>query len=189
MTGFRCTPRLESGKRNSPLTLPRPGRRNRGGGVKKAISYPFLNLTWGEASDRIERLVVGAGGKVTNRRPARGGREAIEVVGLPQEGLKKTIFYFKVGVLTGVELQYQGEEWTEAKHNTMMSDLRQRITEHYGEGQQIIRRSEQVGVNGVMQTVTGYKWVAGAANVQLVYFSATDPKNTYRTVSVHYNAF
>jgi len=157
-------------------------------GGSAEIKPPF-NLTWGEASDRLERLVVGAGGKVTNRRPARGGREAIEVSGLPQEGLKKTIFYFKVGVLTGVELQYRGEDWPEAKYNTMMADLRQRITEHYGEGQQIIRRSEQVGVNGVMQTVTGYKWVAGAANVQLVYFAATDPKNTFRTVSVHYNAF
>jgi hypothetical protein len=157
-------------------------------GGSAEIKPPF-NLTWGEASDRLERLVVGAGGKVTNRRPARGGREAIEVSGLPQEGLKKTIFYFKVGVLTGVELQYRGEDWPETKYNTMMADLRQRITEHYGEGQQIIRRSEQVGVNGVTQTVNGYKWVAGAANVQLVYFAATDPKNTFRTVSVHYNAF
>ena len=152
------------------------------------IKPPF-NLTWGETSDRLERLVVGAGGKVSNRRPARGGREAIEVTGLPQEGLKKTIFYFKLGVLTAVELQYQGEDWPEAKYNGMMADLRQRISEHYGEGQQIIRRSEQVGINGVMQTVTGYKWVAGSANVQLVYFAASDPKNVFRTVSVHYNAF
>jgi len=157
-------------------------------GGSPEIKPPF-NLTWGETSDRLERLVVGAGGKVSNRRPARGGREAIEVTGLPQEGLKKTIFYFKLGVLTAVELQYQGEDWPEAKYNGMMADLRQRISEHYGEGQQIIRRSEQVGINGVMQTVTGYKWVAGSANVQLVYFAASDPKNVFRTVSVHYNAF
>ncbi len=157
-------------------------------GGNPEIKPPF-NLTWGETSDRLERLVVGAGGKVSNRRPARGGREAIEVTGLPQEGLKKTIFYFKLGVLTAVELQYQGEDWPETKYNGMMADLRQRISEHYGEGQQMIRRSEQVGINGVTQTVTGYKWVAGPANVQLVYFAASDPKNAFRTVSVHYNAF
>jgi hypothetical protein len=157
-------------------------------GGSPEIKPPF-NLTWGETSDRLERLVVGAGGKISNRRPARGGREAIEVTGLPQEGLKKTIFYFKLGVLTAVELQYQGEDWPETKYNSMMADLRQRISDHYGEGQQIIRRSEQVGINGVMQTVTGYKWVAGSANVQLVYFAASDPKNVFRTVSVHYNAF
>ncbi len=152
------------------------------------IKPPF-NLTWGEASDRLERLVNGAGGKITNRRPTRGGREAIEVTGLPQDGLKKTVFYFKSGVLVGVELQYQSEDWSESEYGSRMSDLRQRITSNYGEGQQIARRTEQVGVNGVTQTVNGYKWVAGAANVQLIYFSATDPKNAYRTVSVHYNAF
>ena len=152
------------------------------------IKPPF-SLTWGEAADRLERMVVTAGGKVVNRRPVRGGREAIEVTGLPQDGLKKTIFYFKLGVLTGVELQYRGDDWFEEKYNTTMADLRQRISEHYGEGQQIIRRSEQVGINGVLQTVTGYKWTVGPANIQLIYFSAKDPKNTFRIVSVHYNAF
>ncbi len=169
------------------LTLPsQPAQAQISGNAE--IKPPF-NLAWGETSDRLERLVVNAGGRVTNRKPARGGREAIEVVGLPQEGLKKTIFYFKLGVLTGAELQYQSEDWQESKYNSMMVDLRRRITEHYGEGQQIARKSEMVGVNGVTQTVTGYKWVAGTGNVQLVYFAATDPKNAFRTVSVHYNAY
>jgi hypothetical protein len=154
----------------------------------KEIKPPF-NLSWGESADRLERLIVGAGGKVLTRRPARGGKEAIEVGGLPQDGLKKTIFYFKLGILTGVELQYQDDDWAEPKYGTMMSELRKRISDHYGEGQQIARRTETVGVNGVIQTVTGYKWIAGAANIQLIYFSATDPKNAYRTVSVHYNSF
>jgi hypothetical protein len=151
------------------------------------IKPPF-NLTWGETSDRLERLVVGAGGKVTSRKRVRGDREAIEVSGLPQEGLKKTVFYFKQGVLVAVELQYQSEEWPESKYNKMMGDLRQRISEHYGEGQQIARRQEQVGVNGVTQTVTGYKWVSGSSNVQLIYFAATDSNNSFRVLSVHYNA-
>lgn len=159
-----------------------------GGGTSNEIRPPF-NLRWAETSDRLEKLVVEAGGKVVARRPARGGREAIEVTGLPQSGLKKTIFYFKLGSLTAVELQYQEEDWLEEKYNTLMAEMRTRISERYGEGQQIARRTEKVGVNGVTQTVTGYKWVAGAANVQLIYFAATDSKNAYRTVSVHYNAF
>ena len=109
--------------------------------------------------------------------------------GLPQEGLKKTIFYFKLGALMGVELQYQAESWSEEKYNTVMSDLRSRISKHYGEGQQIARRTEMLSNAGVVQTVTGYKWSAGAANVQLVYFSASAAQNAFRTVSVHYNAF
>jgi hypothetical protein len=150
---------------------------------------PPFNLKWGEPSDRLESLVVGAGGKVISRHPARGGREAIEVAGLPQEGLKKTIFYFKLGALTGVELVYQTESWGEERYDALMSDMRRRITDRYGDGQQIARRTEKVGVNNVTQTVTGYKWVSGGANVQLIYFAATDPQNAYRIVSVHYNAF
>jgi hypothetical protein len=126
---------------------------------------------------------------VTSRHPARGGREAIEVTGLPQEGLKKTIFYFKLGALTGVELVYQTESWGEERYDALMSDMRRRITDRYGDGQQIARRTEKVGINNVTQTVTGYKWVSGGANVQLIYFSASDPQNAFRIVSVHYNAF
>ncbi|MEI6871409.1 MAG: hypothetical protein WCL08_03925 [Verrucomicrobiota bacterium] len=158
------------------------------GGFSTEIKPPF-NLSWGETSDRLERLVVSAGGKVISRHPARGAREAIEVTGLPQEGLKKTIFYFKLGALTGVELQYHVESWPEEKYGAVMSDLRGRISKHYGEGQQIARRTEKLENVGVVQTVTGYKWSAGAANVQLVYFSAADAQNAFRTVSVHYNAF
>jgi hypothetical protein len=150
---------------------------------------PPFNLKWGEPSDRLESLVLGAGGKVTSRHPARGGREAIEVTGLPQEGLKKTIFYFKLGALTGVELVYQTESWGEERYDALMSDMRRRITDRYGDGQQIARRTEKVGINNVTQTVTGYKWVSGGANVQLIYFSASDPQNAFRIVSVHYNAF
>ncbi len=156
--------------------------------VPAEIKPPF-NLKWGEPSDRLESLIVGAGGKVTGRRPVRGGREAIEVSGLPQDGLKKTVFYFKLGALTGVELVYQTESWTEERYDALMSDMRRRISDRYGDGQQIARRTEKVGVNNVTQTVTGYKWVSGGANVQLVYFSASDPQNAYRIVSVHYNAF
>jgi hypothetical protein len=150
---------------------------------------PPFNLKWGDPSDRLESLIVGAGGKVISRRPARGGREAIEVTGLPQDGLKKTIFYFKLGALTGVELVYQTESWGEERYDALMTDMRRRISDRYGDGQQIARRTEKVGINNVTQTVTGYKWVSGGANVQLIYFSASDAQNAYRIVSVHYNAF
>jgi len=152
------------------------------------IKPPF-NLSWGETADRLERLISAAGGKVTARKMVRGNREAIDVEGLLQDGLHKTVFYFKQGILTGVELQYQSENWTEEKYNTLMGDLRRRISERYGEGTQITRKTEQVGVNNVTQTVAGYKWTVNSTTMQLVYFSATDPKNAYRTVSVHYTAY
>jgi hypothetical protein len=152
------------------------------------IKPPF-SLMWGETSDRLERLVSAAGGKVVSRRMARGNREAIEVEGLLQDGLKKTLFYFNQGILTGVELQYQAEAWTEEDYSALMSKIRRRCTDLYGEGNQIARKTEKVGIGSITQTVTGYRWTINSTALQLIYFSASDERNAYRTVSLHYNAY
>ncbi len=133
-------------------------------------------------------MVVLAGGRVVNRRMARGNREAIEVENLPQEGLHKTIFYFKLGALVGAELLYRSESWTEEQFNEKMSDLRRLISKTYGEGEPIARSTEKVGSIGVTQTLTGYRWTVGSTNMMLVYFAAKDNSNAFRTISVHYNA-
>lgn len=149
---------------------------------------PPFTLTWGETSDRLERMVVLAGGRVVNRRMARGNKEAIEVENLPQEGLQKTIFYFKTGALVGAELLYRSESWNEERYNEKMADLRRLISKTYGEGEPIVRSTEKVGSIGVTQTLTGYRWTVGISNMMLVYFAASDNNNSYRTISVHYNA-
>lgn len=133
-------------------------------------------------------MVVLAGGRVVNRRMARGNREAIEVENLPQDGLQKTIFYFKLGALVGAELQYRSESWTDEQFNEKMSDLRRLISKTYGEGEPIARSTEKVGSIGVTQTLTGYRWTVGSTNMMLVYFAATDANHAFRTISVHYNA-
>lgn len=171
------------------FVVPAPlGAQSSSQGLVNEIKPPF-KLVWGETSDRLERLVSAAGGKVVSRRMARGNREAIDVEGLLQDGLKKTIFYFKQGILTGVELQYQSDAWSEEDYNKLMGKFRTRSTELYGEGTQIVRKSEKVGINNVTQTVAGYKWTLNATSLQLIYFAATDPQNAYRTVSLHYSAF
>jgi hypothetical protein len=133
-------------------------------------------------------MVVLAGGRVVNRRMARGNREAIEVENLPQEGLHKTIFYFKLGALVGAELLYRSESWTEEQFNEKMAELRRLISKTYGEGEPIIRSTEKVGSIGVTQTLTGYRWIVGSTNMMLVYFAAKDTNHAFRTISVHYNA-
>jgi hypothetical protein len=149
---------------------------------------PPFTLTWGETSDRLERMVALAGGRVVNRRMARGNKEAIEVENLPQEGLHKTIFYFKLGSLVGAELLYRSESWTEELYNQKMTDLRRLISKTYGEGEPIVRSTEKVGSIGVTQTLTGYRWTVGATHMMLLYFAATDTHHAFRTISVHYNA-
>ncbi len=167
----------------SPCSLPAADS-----SARPAEIRPPFTLTWGETSDRLEKMVVLAGGRVVNRRMARGNREAIEVENLPQEGLHKTIFYFKLGALVGAELLYRSESWTEEQFNEKMAELRRLISKTYGEGEPIIRSTEKVGSIGVTQTLTGYRWIVGSTNMMLVYFAAKDTNHAFRTISVHYNA-
>jgi hypothetical protein len=148
------------------------------------IKPPF-NLTWGLPSETIERLLKGAHVSITQRKKVAGGREAWEVDGLvPQSGVKKTVFYFRRGELIEVELQYQKDEWDDAKYNEYMGQLRRVLEKRYGVGQQIVRRTEPQGE--VTEKLAGYKWNLNNTAVELFCYSAEDPPNVYRTLSVHY---
>lgn len=186
----------EKGQETQPPNHILPEEKNR----EPKRSYPSeeirppFNLTWGETLERLTRLATGAGGKVVNSRIASGGRKAIEVTGLPQEGLKKTIFYFQLGVLTGVELRYGGKGWPASKYNGMMTDLQQRITDHYGKGLSNCRpQSESVSVDG-LKVKLAHEWEKNGSRLQLVHAGAV--KNTHSKdlsaddlISVFYIAF
>ncbi len=67
--------------------------------------------------------------------------------------------------LCEVELQYQKEEWDEAKYDDFMGQVRRRIEQRYGLGQQIVRRTEPEGT--VTQTVVGYQWNLNNTEIEL----------------------
>ncbi len=151
------------------------------------IKPPF-NLTWGTPSETLERLLKGAKATIVQRRRLEGEREAWDVNGLvAQSGVKRTVFYFRRGELVEVELQYQKEDWDEAKYNDYMSQLRRVIEKRYGAGQQIVRRTEPEGE--VMETLVGYKWNLNNTAIELFYYSAQNPPNVFRTLSVHYKGY
>ncbi len=149
------------------------------------IKPPF-NLRWGETADRLERLLKGAKATIVARRTIEG-REAWDVEGLVQAGLKRTVFYFTGGELVEVELQYQKDDWDEAKYDGFMGDIRRRLEQRYGQGQLVARKKEPSG--DVMQTLVGWKWNQNNTAIELVYFSAQSPSQVFRTLSVHYKAF
>ncbi|MHA3773228.1 hypothetical protein ACXR0O_16975 [Verrucomicrobiota bacterium sgz303538] len=149
----------------------------------KEIKPPF-RLNWGETAERMERLLKGAKATIVTRRLVDDDREAWDVDGLVQTGLKRTVFYFKRGELVEVELQYQKEDWDQAKYDEFMGQVRRRIEQLYGAGQQIIRKTEPEGE--VVQTIVGYKWNVNNTALELFYFSAQDSKHMFRTLSVHY---
>lgn len=160
------------------LAAPRPAD-------AEEIKPPF-NLRWGETAERLERLLKGAKAKIVARRTVQG-REAWDVEGLVQAGLKRTVFYFTGGELVEVELQYQRDEWDEAKYDAFMGDVRRRFEQRYGTGQLISRKKEPEG--DVMQTLVGWKWNQNNTAIELIYFSAQGTPHVFRTLSVHYKTY
>jgi len=148
------------------------------------IKPPF-GLTWGESSVRLEKLLEGAKAKIVERKEV-AGRESWTVEGLIQQGLRRTVFYFKTGQLVEVELQYQSEEWDTRRYDEFMTSVRRRIEQKYGTGQLIAR--DQTPDGAVTATFVGYKWNQNNTAIELIYFSAEDAVKAqiYRTVSVHY---
>ena len=150
--------------------------------TQQQINPPF-GLEWGESADRLERLLKGAKAQIVDRHDVEG-REAWTVEGLIQQGLRRTVFYFRDSQLVEVELQYQSPDWDVAKYDDFMAQVRRRIEQKFGAGQLIARTREPEG--DVMQTLVGYRWNESNTAIQLFYFSAETSTQSYRTVSVHY---
>jgi hypothetical protein len=147
------------------------------------ITPPF-GLSWGETDERLEKMLKGAKANITERKTLDDGRAVWTVEGIVHEGLRRTLFYFRRGELVEAELQYQKDEWDQAKYDEVMGKIRRKLEALYGAGQQIVRKTEPEG--DVMQTIVGYKWNRNGAAVDLIYYSAQQNPNVFRTLRVHY---
>ena len=147
---------------------------------------PPFGLQWGESDERLAKLLEGAKATVVDKHMV-ADREAWTVEGLLQQGLRRTVFYFRNGGLVEVELQYQSPDWDILKYDDFMSAVRKRIEQKYGEGQLIAKTREPEG--DVMQTIIGYKWNQNNTAIELIYYSAENVSQSYRTVSVHYKGY
>ena len=131
----------------------------------------------------MAKLLAGAKAKVVDRHMV-DDREAWVVEGLVQQGLKRTVFYFKNGGMVEVELQYQDDTWDNQKYDEFMASVRRKVEARFGPGQLIARSTTPDG--DVTQTVVGYKWTLNTTLIQLFYYSAEKGTDKYRTVSIHY---
>jgi len=150
------------------------------------IKPPF-GLVWGETAARLEKMLHNAKATVTDKRPVQGGLVAWDVDGLVQTGLRRTVFYFRSDELTEVELIYQRDDWDQRNYDEFMGQVRQAVQRRYGEGQQIVRKTEPV--DDVVQTIVGYKWNQNNAAVELFYYAAQNGQNIFRSISVHYKTY
>lgn len=153
-------------------------------GPASPIIPPF-GLAWGVNKDRLATLLKGANAKVVERRMV-AGREAWSVEGLLQAHLCRTVFYFRGDGLNEAELQYQDKDWLDSDYNDFLNQLRVSLENKFGTGRLIARSKSPQG--DVTQTLTGYEWVQPGNAVQLIYFSAENPSQFFRMVSLHYKA-
>ena len=182
----------------------------------KEIPPPF-GLQWGEESKRVELKITAAKLTINERRKI-DGRWALVVTGFKKPdakdpaapkppALQKVIFYFgggKVskergadgkmseriadGVLVEVELQYQEEGWREPDYNICLGDKRQLLERTYGNGQQIVRETNELPEGKGTATMVGYKWNKNNTAVELIYFAAEakEEKHIFHSLSLHY---
>jgi hypothetical protein len=149
----------------------------------EAIKPPF-GLAWGEKEERMETLLKAAKATIVQRRKIEG-REAWDVEGL-KNGLKRAVFFFRTGALVEVELQYQKDDWDQAKYDSFMEELRVWLEKKFGTGQLIADKTEPAGET--VQRAVKWKWNQNGASVELNFFSAKQDALIFRTLSVHYRA-
>ena len=152
--------------------------------VADEIPPPF-GFRWNDSTSRVEKVLKGAKAKIVSRDKSNGP-EVWTVEGLIHPGLKRTLFTFKGGVLTQVELQYEYPDWTLEHYNSRMGEVRRYFDAKYGTGR-LISRSRDNDTD-VIQTLVGYQWVIGKSALELFYFSAQKEANVYRNITVTYKA-
>ncbi|HEY2800729.1 MAG TPA: hypothetical protein VGI85_09055 [Chthoniobacterales bacterium] len=146
---------------------------------------PPFGFRWNDKAARVERVLKGAKAKIVSRETS-GAKQVWTVTGLIHPGLKRTLFTFKAGLLTQVELQYEYPDWTLEHYNERMGEIRRYFDSKYGIGRLISRSRDNE--TKVIQTLVGYQWVVGKSALELFYFSAQEGKNIYRNITVTYKA-
>lgn len=146
---------------------------------------PPFGLRWGESAQKIETLLKGSKATIVDKRQT-DTLEVWTVEGIVQTGLRHALFSLHQGQLARVELQYQSDEWDTAKYDAFMASIRQRLDTKHGPGELIAR--SKTSQEKALQTIVGYKWSKPHSSIQLVYFSAENASQIFRTISIHYNA-
>ena len=154
-------------------------------GADEEIQPPF-HLKWGEHALRLEEALLGTNAKIIERTKVAGGREIWKVDGLPGIALQRVNFHLREGRLVEVELQYWKNDWSPATYEEFMQSVRRRLEEKHGPGQAVTRQQETE--RAIMKTLIGHRWESGGRAIELYYFAAQDPKNLFRTISLHYQA-
>lgn len=150
--------------------------------AQQEIKAPF-GMQWGETIDRVKDVVTRAKAKIVEEKAA-GQREVLVVDGIVQEGLKRTLFYFSAGGLNEVELQYDREQWDDARVASWVNTIKQQADIKYGPGR--LFADERGEKNDIAHTLRGWIWVQNFVSLRLVHYMAHRGKERMRRISLHY---
>ena len=153
-------------------------------GADDDIPPPF-GFRWNDSTPRVEQVLTSAKAKVISRE-RKEKKEIWIVEGLVQPGLKRTLFTFKEGFLSGIELQYEYQDWTIERYNQRMGEIRRYFDAKFGVGR-LVSRTRDTDTD-VIQTLVGYQWIVGPTMLELFYFSAQRDPNIFRTITITYKA-
>lgn len=149
---------------------------------QQEIKAPF-GMEWGESIGRIKEVTGKAKAKVVEEKVA-GERDVLVVEGIVQEGLKRTVFYFRDGGLSEVELQYDREGWDEARVASWVTTIKQQADRKYGPGR--IYADDRGEKDGLVHTLRAWIWVQDFVSLRLVHYTAQQGEQRMRRVSLHY---
>lgn len=146
------------------------------------IRVPF-NFQWGDSMKRVEQSLSGTKANIVERKKSASG-ESLVVEGIPQRHLERTVFYFKDGGLSEVELQYGNHSWDTMQYERFFDEVRRNVDKKYGPGRLMVRdRNRQ---QDVLMTLAGYQWVQGFMSLRLFFYTAEKNGESMRVLSLHY---
>lgn len=147
------------------------------------VQLPF-GFKWGQNQEDVRVLLKGIGVRITERRMVAPDREAWTLEGFIKPLLVGTTIYFSRGLMEEVEMQFGSPDWQAPDYSRLRRKLLEQFNQVYGPNR--VLTNERSTSDNVVQTLVGYQWQTQDTLLRVFDFGASDGKEHFRTVSVHY---
>jgi hypothetical protein len=144
---------------------------------------PPFGIAWGESENQVAQLLEGVKAQIVNTRTA-SEKEIWEVTGLLQRGLKETIFVFKNGNLTAVELVYRSGNWNAALYDDFFWRVHYRIYGKFGKGSLLSAFNKDEIDKDCLSW--GYEWRQASTAIDELNLWSWDATGYHETVAIRY---
>jgi len=150
---------------------------------EQEIKVPF-GFSWGESPDRLEKMLVQSKARIDAKRE-ENGRQVIEATGIPQQMLRRALFYFQGGALEEIELHYGENSWDTTRYTQFFDQTRRHLDQRYGPGKLVARTRTTQGE--ISHSLVGYQWARSSGTLQIFLFTAEQGSQVSRILSLHYS--